>query len=85
MIPKRLTLLITVLLLAAAISGSDKKSTGSDKDSSANTSQENRYREITSQFKLFGEVYREVNRRYVDPIEAEDFIHAGISGGVTHD
>jgi len=43
-------------------------------------SQEQRYRNIAGQIKLFGEVYREVNRNYVDTINADSFIQAGIDG-----
>lgn len=42
--------------------------------------QESQYREVASQIKLFGDVYREVNRRYVDEVKPADFIKAGING-----
>ena len=42
--------------------------------------QDKRYRDVTKQIKLFGEVYKEVNRRYVDDVELDDFIKAGING-----
>lgn len=43
-------------------------------------SQDQQYREIASQIKLFGDVYRRVNERYVDTINVKDFIKAGIDG-----
>ena len=43
-------------------------------------SQEQRYRDIATHIKLFGEVYREVNRRYVDSVNADSVILAGIHG-----
>lgn len=39
-----------------------------------------RYQDVADQIKLFGEVYREVNRRYVEDIDPEVFIKAGIDG-----
>lgn len=41
---------------------------------------EQKYREIATQIKLFGEIYRGVNQRYVDNIDPSDFIEAGIEG-----
>jgi len=43
-------------------------------------SQEAQYREVAQQIKLFGDIYKEVNRRYVDEITQKDFIKAGIDG-----
>ncbi|MBT3233532.1 MAG: S41 family peptidase [Calditrichaeota bacterium] len=42
--------------------------------------QEQKYKDIASQVKLFGEVYREVGRRYVDELDVKDFMRAGIDG-----
>ncbi len=42
--------------------------------------QESQYREVAQQIKLFGDIYKEVNRRYVDEISQTDFIKAGIEG-----
>ena len=44
------------------------------------TSRENLYREVTSQIKLFGEIYRGVNLQYVDPVNPEQFVKAAIDG-----
>lgn len=38
------------------------------------------YQEIRSNIKLFGKVYREVNAKYVDEIDGDEFIKAGIKG-----
>ncbi len=42
--------------------------------------QESQYREVAQQIKLFGDIYKEVNRRYVDEISQTEFIKAGIDG-----
>jgi len=42
--------------------------------------QEARYKEIASQIKLMGDIYREISRNYVDEINNEKFIKAGIRG-----
>lgn len=49
-------------------------------DPAAPTSQELQYKEVAQQIKLFGDIYKEVNRRYVDEISQTDFIKAGIDG-----
>ncbi len=56
-------------------------STGyAEKEKKAEDSNDVRYRDIRTQIKLFGEVFRGINQRYVDPIDTEDFIKAGIDG-----
>lgn len=67
-----MTLLLT-LILGSATWGKDEKPAKAGK-------QETKYREVSNSIKQFGEVYREVSRRYVDEIEAVDFIRAGIDG-----
>ncbi len=42
--------------------------------------EEQRYKEIKDNIKLFGKIYREVNARYVDEVDPEEFIKAGIKG-----
>ena len=64
-------LLISFLLLTQVSWGANQKSDSKSSD---------RYRDIAAQIKLLGEVFRGVNQRYVDAIEIEDFIQAGIDG-----
>jgi len=52
---------------------------GVEKKQSVDSS-DNRYRKVNSQIKLFGKVYRDVNQRYVDPIDPEEMIKASING-----
>ncbi len=64
----------TVFFLLTTLSFSDNKNENEGED------KEQRYREITSQIKLFGDVFREVNKRYVEEVDPADFIQAGIDG-----
>jgi len=58
----------------------DKLEIEPSKKSQAKIEKENKYREVAKQIKLFGEVYREVSRRYVEQIDPEEFINAAIDG-----
>ncbi|MFC2150191.1 S41 family peptidase [Calditrichota bacterium] len=67
-----ITILIALLLLQLPLLASE--------ENPAEISREDRYREIAQQIKLFGEIYRDVNQRYVEDIDPSDFIEAGIEG-----
>ncbi len=73
MLKNRKTLLIILLVLAATfVAGrfSGVNSSGA----------EDRYYEVLKNFKVFGQVYREVSDRYIEEIDAEKFMRAGING-----
>ncbi len=67
------TLLLSFLLFSSTLMYAVEKKPQTD-------NKENKYREIATQIKLFGEVYRGVNQRYVDDVDPKDFIEAGIEG-----
>lgn len=69
---KKSAIVIFILLIAASLSWGEKEN--------EKTTREKRYREVNSQIKLLGEVYRELNKQYVDEIDVEEFIRAGIDG-----
>ena len=74
-------LMTLVILLSVQSSwGDDKIETETSKKAEAKKEQESKYREVAKQIKLFGEVYREVSRRYVEQIDPEEFINAAIDG-----
>jgi len=70
---KRLILVAALMFAIVAISIGDEVE-------KKKKPQEQRYKDIASQVKLFGEVYREVGRRYVDELDVSDFMRAGIDG-----
>lgn len=45
---------------------------------------EDRYYEVLKNFKVFGQVYREVTDRYIEEIDPEKFMRAGINGMLDH-
>ncbi|NQT34999.1 S41 family peptidase [bacterium] len=51
-----------------------------DDEKAANKSADDRYRDAAMQIRLFNEVFRGVNKMYVDSIDVEDIIRAGIDG-----
>ncbi len=67
-----LPILFSLLILTSSVfAASENETQASKKD---------RYRDIAAQIKLVGEVFRGINQRYVEPIDVEDFIQAGIEG-----
>lgn len=70
---KRFILVATLMFAIVAISIGDEIIKN-------NKPQEQQYKDIASQVKLFGEVYREVGRRYVDELDVKEFMRAGIDG-----
>lgn len=75
------TIISLVIMLSVQSSwGNDKTDKETTKKVKAKKEQESKYREIAKQIKLFGEVYREVSRRYVEQIDPEEFISAAIDG-----
>lgn len=71
---------ILIMLCLQASWADDKLEIEPSKKSQAKIEKENKYREVAKQIKLFGEVYREVSRRYVEQIDPEEFINAAIDG-----
>lgn len=69
----RFVFLFIILLTVSVVGhGSGEDTLRQDKDQ--------RYREVRSQIKLLWDVYSEVNKRYVDDVNLEEFIKAGING-----
>ncbi len=68
----RMLLIFISTLLVVNGAAAENKNTNPDNDK--------RYQDVADQIKLFGEVYREVNKRYVEDIDPTDFIKAGING-----
>ncbi len=52
----------------------------SDNSQASRSTRRDRYRDIAVQIKRIGEVINGVNERYVDPIDMDEFIQAGIEG-----
>ncbi len=67
-----LPILFSLLILTTSVFAANEKETQASK--------KDRYRDIAAQIKLVGEVFRGINQRYVEPIDAENFIQAGIDG-----
>ncbi len=72
----RLTVKFLLIISLLWISGSVAQETAPQ----ATQPQEIRYKEISSQIKLLCDIYREVYRNYVDEIDHNEFIKAGING-----
>ncbi len=73
---KYLYLILTVLITVTVGFSADEKPEIKQKPKS----DEQVYKEIRSNIRLFGKVYREINAKYVDQIDSDDFIKAGIKG-----
>ena len=70
---KLLPILLTIaIIFTSPVSADDEKA--------ANKSVDDHYRDAAMQIKLFGAVFRGVNKNYVDSIDVEDIIRAGIDG-----
>ncbi len=77
MFKNRKAVLIILLILAATfVAGrfSGVSSSGA----------EDRYYEVLKNFKVFGQIYREVTDRYIEEIDADKFMRAGINGMLDH-
>ncbi|MCX6600982.1 MAG: S41 family peptidase, partial [bacterium] len=68
MIRRLLLLLITVVWLAPSA------------QAARSSSQDSLYEQIRRNISLFGDVYREITLRYVDTIDPEKFVRAGVEG-----
>lgn len=70
---KRLTIWgLASLLAVGLLTAQEPRSTAVD--------QEARYRGTGSQIRLFGDIYREISKNYVEEIDSDKFIKAGIRG-----
>lgn len=70
----RLLSIILTIIIFLNTAGFAKKEKAKD------SARDNRYRKYSSQINLFGEVFTKVNKKYVEEIDAAEFIEAGIRG-----
>jgi len=69
---KKFAIIVVVVWLAAAGIWSPARSDGPEK--------QDPYYQAMKNIKLFGQIYQEINDRYIEEIDAEKFIRAGIDG-----